>query len=411
MDAIKELLDSVTRIINLERETKISHDERGERFNVFSLCQVDHYEVMHSRILAEFLNPKGMHGQSDGSFLKLFLRMLLPIDDVSKFDCETIVKTEKYAKIVDISLGRFDIYIENSAKKAACIIENKIFAGEQPEQLSRYQKWLKQKQGEGFTTWLIFLTVDGHESQTIEKDCDYMRLAYWNKDAPTNNDIISWLKECRRLACDKPFVRETLRQYQNHIEDIINGGQIMKNKVTEQLIRNPAGLEAAQMIYEAYCRARDRKAEELFSEFCQKFRYYDKTTGAFDSAHNIQGHYILIKTQKDNEISVFVGFENTGLSNPFIGICIDDNKWLEESPRVREKIVHEVKKTNSKWESTDKWPMWRYIGDCMGCPNWDGTFFAEIYADEGKKEKYFTEMHDAIKDIRAVVENALKDNP
>ena len=407
MQNVQELLNSVSRKINEKGNQKIAQDERGERFNVFSLCGVDHYEVMHSRILAEFLNPKGTHGQSDGKFLAAFFKMLLPPEFASKFDRKTVVRTEECAKMGGLSIGRLDIFIENSANKVVCIIENKIFAGEQPEQLSRYSKWLEEKSKDGFETCLIFLTLDGHESGTI-RGKEYKLLAYWNrnKGASPSNDIISWLGECRQIACEKPFVRETLGQYQNHIENIINGGQIMREDVKKLLIGNVANLKAAQWIYEAYCASRDAKAEMLFKKFCFEYNYnYDKD-GAFNSARKEAGHAILLKTANGKEFKVSVCFENTGLVAPFIGICIGDNKALLEGvlpERWKEEISKKANQSVEWYSPTKSWPMWRYIGTCMECPNWDGEFFAKIEEDENSRNNYFQEMYKTIEVIREVV--------
>ncbi|WP_406629667.1 hypothetical protein [Ornithobacterium rhinotracheale] len=53
MDEIKNLLNKVGKIKKHNDEIL---DATGARFNVFGLCGVAHYELMHSRILGEFLN-------------------------------------------------------------------------------------------------------------------------------------------------------------------------------------------------------------------------------------------------------------------------------------------------------------------------------------------------------------------
>ena len=71
-------------------------EARGERFNIFDILHVGHYEVRtHSPILAEFLNPQGSHGQG-AVFLKSFLKEILDIPDTD-FDAESArVATEVY---------------------------------------------------------------------------------------------------------------------------------------------------------------------------------------------------------------------------------------------------------------------------------------------------------------------------
>ena len=60
-------------------KAKVSRNEsrlRGEQFNIFHACGVNHYETKHSAIIAEFLNPEGSHGQGD-IYLKEFLVIIL----------------------------------------------------------------------------------------------------------------------------------------------------------------------------------------------------------------------------------------------------------------------------------------------------------------------------------------------
>lgn len=65
---IKELLARIVRWTNAME----AHKQDGHAFNVFHLCSVDHYENAHSRIIAEFLNPRASHGMGS-VFLRDFL--------------------------------------------------------------------------------------------------------------------------------------------------------------------------------------------------------------------------------------------------------------------------------------------------------------------------------------------------
>lgn len=71
MNDCKALLKNVSRLQCIQ---DVLWKRDGIGFNVFHLCQVDHYETMHSRIIAEFLNPQGSHGMGD-VFLSEFLRL------------------------------------------------------------------------------------------------------------------------------------------------------------------------------------------------------------------------------------------------------------------------------------------------------------------------------------------------
>ena len=64
MENLQNLLNSVNAILREEKIKKEESLRRGERFNVFQICGVDHYEVKHSAIIAKILDPNGNHGHS-----------------------------------------------------------------------------------------------------------------------------------------------------------------------------------------------------------------------------------------------------------------------------------------------------------------------------------------------------------
>ena len=149
---IEQLLKEAGAILK-DRNEKIA---KGAGFNVFRLCGVNHYENMHSKILAEFLDPRGSHGQGT-RFLACFQKLLEDNYGFNGvFSDKTIVQTEVTGYTDDDSVGRMDILIEDNSEKIVCIIENTIFAGEQPEQLDRYAAWLKSER-KGWKSILVFL--------------------------------------------------------------------------------------------------------------------------------------------------------------------------------------------------------------------------------------------------------------
>lgn len=127
---------SQTQII--ESHFKAIEKLSGENFNLLKLLKMGHYEVKtHSPILADLLSPKGTHGQG-ATFLKLFVKLL----NIADFDPESAsVSMEKSIGEVTLeSGGRIDLYITDG-KGRKILIENKIYAREQENQLSRYYKY------------------------------------------------------------------------------------------------------------------------------------------------------------------------------------------------------------------------------------------------------------------------------
>lgn len=214
MEQLKKLLQDVNLILQKEKVRKEKSRKRGERFNVFEMLGVAHYEVTHSKIIAGFLNPQGSHGQGN-LFLRLFLQT---IETEGKINIDT-TNAKVYTEY-DTGDGRIDILIEDNIGHGI-VIENKVYAGDQPEQLKRYNNFAKEKYGEG-NYMIYYLTLYGHEASgdsVIDPETgecvNYNCISY-------SKDIINWLQYCISESATMPLVRETLVQYLNHIKQLTN---------------------------------------------------------------------------------------------------------------------------------------------------------------------------------------------
>lgn len=208
MEHLKKLLLDVNIILQKEKVRKEESRKRGERFNVFEMLGVAHYEVTHSKIIAGFLNPQGSHGQGN-LFLRLFLQT---IETEGKINIDT-TNAKVYTEY-DTWDGRIDILIEDNIGHGI-VIENKVYAGDQPEQLKRYNDFAKEKYGEG-NYMIYYLTLYGHEaSGDSANGIAYKCISYYEH-------IINWLQLCIHECATMPLVRETLVQYLNHIKQLTN---------------------------------------------------------------------------------------------------------------------------------------------------------------------------------------------
>lgn len=204
---MEDIISFLKEIDRLAKQQEEISNAKGESFNVFKLCGVNHYENSHSDIIAEFLNPKGSHGCGN-DFLLEFCRIVGL--DASQYENADVDVTREH-QILGGS-GRVDIIIEAGTSKI--IIENKIYANEGEYQLRKYRNWLNTKSGEEAP--LFFLTLDGRESNDKDMKGLYTPISY-------ESHIMPWLNECIRIAAEKPFVRESLIQYKNLVEDLTNG--------------------------------------------------------------------------------------------------------------------------------------------------------------------------------------------
>ena len=214
---IQQFFQEVASICALEQAQQEERNRKGENYNLFSILSIERYELKHSALIANLLDPKGSHGCGD-AFLRAFFEIALkgtayPFENSTPLDS----RTEHYTgPIAGDTGGRIDILVKSS--HYGLIIENKIYAGDQDKQLTRYDNYGKEIFGaDGYL--LVYLTLYGYDASkesTATKSAEevgYLRLSY-------AEDILRWLEQCARLAYDKPLVRESLNQYIRTIKQL-----------------------------------------------------------------------------------------------------------------------------------------------------------------------------------------------
>ena len=163
MKELKNLLQQVATITQKNNELL---DATGGRFNMFRICGVNHYENTHSAIIAELLNPKGSHSLKS-AFLEAFLNLIDKDSIPTTFNPSTATAYTEYTT----DNGRIDILIEDDQKNAL-IIENKIYAPDQREQLKRYNQYA-QKQYRAYKIYYLTLLGDKASEQSGEGVMSY----------------------------------------------------------------------------------------------------------------------------------------------------------------------------------------------------------------------------------------------
>lgn len=244
----------------------------GENFNIFSVLKMDSNEVrMHSAFIGELLNPKGSHGLKEVP-LEIFISLLKSKfnqadtkeigtnfnEDKFILDTESAVTTvEKYIGFTNEDKtegGRIDIITEDKNKNAI-IIENKIYANEQTNQLIRYNNYSKNAP-------ILYLTLYGDAPTShgkLKENIDYFNISY-------KDDIKNWLKLCLKEAVEFAMLREVIKQYLYLIKKLTN--QTINQKMSEEIVKTmrlniKSSFEISNNLNEL------RKS--LFSSFIEKF--------------------------------------------------------------------------------------------------------------------------------------------
>ena len=314
IEQIKQLLQSTGSII--EKHEEIAR-LKGENFNVFRLLGIEYKEdELHSRFIAELLDPKGSHDQQT-TFLKMFLEKVvdsLPPDSFPN-GCklrpdESKAKVDREYPIGGVRIdgkeskgGRIDIFITDGTQHIS--IENKIYAGEGEHQVTRYCNYQTDK------NLVLFLTFRGDKASTEKK---YHPISY-------QEHILPWLESCQKHCADLPILRETIKQYIIAIKGLTGGltMQEMDEKL-KQLMRKK--MEAAHAIYSNY--------EPLFKETVEKF--------VREVKKQIKGQNLVSCSPNDWEITL----------NDGDGLRIRNTQWVDHD--LSRKTLNENHHLQIGWE-------------------------------------------------------------
>ena len=172
-------------------------------YNIFRVLKLTNNEVKtQSRIIADLLNPTSKFHNQGKDFLNLFLKIVLN-DENFLLDYEVHVEYDlrkKEALILDDSnvFGRIDIFLEENNSSKAILIENKVYAKDQKNQLERYYKFCSKKYGDSKNFKIIYINQFGNEYKTKDEELkkQIVTIGY-------NTEINEWLEACVEISKDE----------------------------------------------------------------------------------------------------------------------------------------------------------------------------------------------------------------
>ena len=197
-------------VCNARRKQAELDRRDATRFSLFSLFSP--WETHLSRVFGSLLDPGGTHGQGD-VFLRLFLdevRGVLDDKVHGRFPAGNLHDSLVYLEHLLDAGRRIDIALR--VRGATWIgIENKPWAGEQPDQVSDYLKGLQTRAGPEIEpdAWIVYLSGDGTPPETLpDSPEDRMRcptLPYRGTERGSPS-LENWVEKCR-TECEAERVR------------------------------------------------------------------------------------------------------------------------------------------------------------------------------------------------------------
>ena len=292
-NSINELLSQLLALHHAEQERLKKEEEEGKCFNVFSALNMCSDEVrLHSRLLATLLNPKANHGL-ENEFLKSFLIALgLPEDYITY--CKEQIVERPIGEVTEATGGRIDIILEDRGH--AVIIENKIYAGDQPNQLLRYHNYGVKTFGEN-NFKLVYLTLYGNKSSPDSlggENFEFIKFSY-------AQDVLKLLKKLMKSKPKKP-VHSTIEDYITIIKQLTH--QDMDTKYQQSIIEEAIKSDNIDVTSELLL-LQEQIGDKLRRDYIIKplkdlgFNERQDDNGAlWKSLNSKKNHFIVIKTDE-----------------------------------------------------------------------------------------------------------------
>jgi hypothetical protein len=217
---IKDLLEKVNPLLSkIKEENKIS----TPHYNFFRILKIGYLEAkVHTPFLVNLLNPDGTHAQGR-LFLDAFLELLSENDQrftnylPSNIEIKAEYKTNK--GIIDIIISHRH---PESKKSFLIIIENKIFAGDQENQIERYYHYalneLKLSEEQITIVYLTPKQFSPSEYSINLELMDKLRKQGRLKLLGYNSHITKMLSKCNEQVLSEKL-RQTINQYLEILND------------------------------------------------------------------------------------------------------------------------------------------------------------------------------------------------
>ena len=289
-------------------------------YNIFTLFHYFSDEVnLHSNFIASLLDPNGDHYKND-LFLKLFLEMC-GIDDFS-IDTSTATVFKEFKHI--------DIYISDGKKHI--ILENKVYAKDQPTQIARYIKTIKDEGAKDEDIYVLYLHPDGKLPDDQSFGDYHAKLLGENpsikfKVISYGNEILKWIDRCKNEVSNITDLNVFLSQYKDVIEMIYNRYKRIDEMETAKFVEIfKENYTAVSEIANNYQETRKKIIDEFFENVKENLEKDEAIKGTYSiELNSVAYRPIVIKniTSQDEKWKNFyftVEFQKSSTySMPFVG--------------------------------------------------------------------------------------------
>lgn len=296
-------------------------------YNIFTLFHGFSDEVnLHSNFIASLLDPNGDHYKND-LFLKLFLETC-GIDDFS-IDTSTATVFKEFKHI--------DICISDGKKHI--ILENKVYAKDQPTQIARYIETIKDEGAKDEDIYVLYLHPDGKLPDDQSFGDYHAKLLGENpsikfKVISYGNEILKWIDRCKNEVSNITDLNVFLSQYKDVIEMIYNRYKRIDEMETANLVEIfKENYTAVSEVASNYQETRKKIIDEFFENVKENLEKDEAIKGTYSIELNSVAYRPIviknIKTQDEKWKNFYFTVEfqkSSTYSMPFVGFRrVDEN--------------------------------------------------------------------------------------
>lgn len=238
------------------------NSQKTQSYNVFQVLEIADREVLMCRVLADFLNPSGMHGKGT-RYLKIFLN-----DVLRRPDAEAICESARVYKEYPITADRrIDIVI--ASNQVFIPIEVKIYAADQQAQCYDYFQFSKKTDAK---PKVIYLTIWGN------MPCEHSLKNQENTDCLSEEDVLcisfaehirKWLDDCLAVE-DDANIKLVLKQYKEAIEEFAGSfDETLQMKLVDKIMETEENFRGMLAISEVAGKAKAQLIYQLLDEMRQ----------------------------------------------------------------------------------------------------------------------------------------------
>lgn len=268
-DQIRNLKALLQRL-DVVRDKITARKEGKENFNIFTcLMKYSDEENLHSRFISSILDPKGSNGLGFAP-IDIILKTLNSSFQYNQETIEVLPSFSNWSEYKEI-----DILLIDRRTKYAIIIENKIYAcdsnhADEGQLECYYRRIIEEDKIPQENVEVYYLTIDGHEpyEESVSTSSKYKDLPDIVRCITYGNEITQWLQQCMQIACNKPYIRETIAQYINLIKEMANNTEIEDRlEILKIISKNDDTLASAKLLFDNYKHIQWHTIFDLFNDF------------------------------------------------------------------------------------------------------------------------------------------------